>query len=52
MVFQLPSNFIEDPEQLLRRARRRLVPPQRFILNLEPFSEGSSVSSPVQEAMA
>jgi hypothetical protein len=49
--FQLPSNFVEDPEQLLRRTRRRQVPPQRFISNLNPLEEG--VSAPViKEAMA
>lgn len=49
--FQLPSNFVEDPEQLLRRTRHRQVPPQRFISNLNPFEEGSP--APVaEEAMA
>ena len=44
--FQLPGNFIEDPEQLLRNTRRRKVPPQRFISNLNPFQEGGSAPPP------
>jgi len=47
--FQLPLNFVEDPKQLLRRTRRRQVPPQRFISKTEPFVEGSP--APVVEAV-
>jgi len=47
--FQLPSNFVEDPEQLLRRTRRRQVSPQRFISETEPLVEGSP--APVVEAV-
>ena len=47
--FQLPPNFIEDPEQLLRRTRRRQVSPQRFIPETEPLMEGSP--TPVVEAV-
>ena len=46
--FQLPPNFVEDPEQLLRR-RRRQVSPQRFISETEPLVEGSP--APVVEAV-
>ena len=49
--FQLPSNFVEDPEQLLRRLRLRQVPPQRFISNLNSFEEGCSALV-IKEAMA
>ena len=37
----MPPNFIEDPEQLLRRTRCRQVSPQRFISETEPLVEGS-----------
>ena len=47
--FSLPSNFIEDPEKLLKRARRSQVPPQRIISEPEPFVEGSP--APVVEAV-
>ena len=49
--FPLPPNFLDNPEDLLRNTRRRQVPPQRFISDLNPFSEGST-TSPVQAAMA
>ena len=49
--FQLPGNYLEDPEQLLRRSRHRQVPLQRFISNLNPFKEGGS-TPPLKEAMA
>jgi len=39
--FQLPPNFVEDPEQLLRRTRRHQVSPQRFILETELLVEES-----------
>ena len=39
--FQLPSNFVEDPEQrFILRTRCRKVPPQRFISETEPLVEG------------
>jgi len=40
--FQLTSNFVEDPKQLLRRNRHREVPPQRFISETEPLMVGSA----------
>ena len=49
--FQLPSNFIEDPEQLLRRSRRHQVPPQRFISNRNLFEE-EGFALVTKEAMA
>ena len=49
--FHLSSNFIEDPEQLVRRTRRRQVPFQRFILDSDPFKEGGSAPL-LKEAMA
>ena len=49
--FQLPRNYIEDPEQLLRRTRCRQVSPQRFLSNQNPFKEGGS-TPPIKEAMA
>ena len=49
--FHLLSNFIEDHEQLLRRTRRRQVPPQRFISDSDPFKEGGSAPL-LKEAMA
>jgi len=47
--FQLPPNFVEDPEQLLRRTRCHQVSPQRFISQTEPLVEGSP--APVVEAV-
>ena len=47
--FQVPPNFVEDPEQLLRRTRRRQVSPQGFILVTELLVEGSP--APVVEAV-
>jgi len=47
--FQLPPNFVEDPEQLLRRTRRHQISPQRFIPETEPLVEGSP--TPVVEAV-
>jgi len=47
--FQLPPNFVEDPEQLVRRTRHRQVSPQRFISKTEPLVEGSP--APVIEAV-
>jgi hypothetical protein len=44
--FELLENFIEDPEQLLRNTRCHKVPPQRFILNLNPLQEGGSTPPP------
>ena len=49
--FQLSSNFVVDPEQLLRRTRRRQVPPHRFISDLNPLEEGGSTAI-IKEAMA
>ena len=40
--FQSPPNFIRDPQQLLRRTRLHLVPPHRFISNLNLFKKGGS----------
>jgi len=47
--FQLPPNFVEDPEQLLRRTRGRQVSPQRFTSETELLVEGSP--APVVEAV-
>ena len=47
--FQLPPNFIEDHEQLLRRTRHRQVSTQRFISKTKPLVEGSP--TPVVEAV-
>ena len=49
--FYLSSNFIEDPEQLVRRTRRRQVPPQRFISDSDLFKEGG-LAPLLKEAMA
>jgi len=46
--FQVPPNFVEDPEQLLRRTRGRQVSPQKFISETELLMEGSL--APVVEA--
>jgi hypothetical protein len=37
---QLPNNFVEDPEQFLRKTRCRQVPPQRIISDSDSFKEG------------
>jgi len=47
--FQLPPNFVEDPEQLVRRTRRLQVSPQRFILENVSLVEGSP--APIVEAV-
>jgi len=49
--FQLPPNFVEDPEQLLRRTRPHQVSPQRFIPETKPLMEGSPALV-VEEVMA
>jgi len=49
--FQLPPNFIEDPEQLLRRTRRYQVSPQRFISKTKPLVE-ESPTAVVEAVMA
>jgi hypothetical protein len=49
--FQLLSKFVENPEKLPRSSRRHLVPPQKFILDLNPFEEGG-FTPPLKEVMA
>lgn len=49
--FELPSNFAKNPKKLLRSSRCRLVIPQKFILDLDPFKEGGSTPPP-KEAVA
>ena len=34
--FDLPKNFQEDPDAILRRVRSRLVPPQQTLLITDP----------------
>jgi hypothetical protein len=48
--FQLSSNFVENSKKLSRSSRCCIVPPQNFILNLDPFKYGGSTIIP-KEAM-
>ena len=42
--FDLPENFMQTPESLLRRVRPRVVPPQRTLSASEPVISVPSAS--------
>ena len=43
--FDLPENFMQTPESLLRRVRPRVVPPQRTLSASEPIISAPSASN-------
>jgi hypothetical protein len=45
--FDLPPNFTEDPESLLRRARTHFGSPQRVRTEVDPTSFVPSTSTPM-----
>ena len=47
--FELPNNFIENPEILLRRVRPRVVPPQVSLPAVKPVSLAPSTSNSMAE---
>ena len=42
--FDLPQNFTQNPESLLRRVQPRVVPPQRTLSASEPVIQAPSAS--------
>ena len=48
--FSLPTNFVENPEKLMRRVRPRVVPPPLSQLTSEPASQApSTITEPMAE---
>ena len=48
--FSLPTNFIENPEKLVRRVRPRIVPPQLSLSTSEPaFQAPATTTEPMAE---
>ena len=48
--FSLPTNFVENPEKLVRRARPRVVPPPISQSTSEPaFQPPSTITEPMAE---
>src|SRR6185312_14553161 len=47
--FSLPTNFIENPEKLVRRVRPRVVPPPISQSTSEPASQAPSITKPMAE---
>jgi hypothetical protein len=45
--FDLPLNFTEDPESLVRRARTHFSSPQRVRTDVDPTSVVPSTSTPM-----
>ena len=46
----LPTNFVENPEKLVRRARPRVVPPQLLLSTSEPaFQAPATTNEPMAE---
>jgi len=43
--FDLPQNFTQNPESLLRRVQSHVVPPQHTLLALEPVISAPSTSN-------
>ena len=37
--FSLPTNFVENPEKLVRRTQPRVIPPLAILLAQEPIQE-------------
>ena len=48
--FSLPTNFVEDPEKLVRRVRPRVVPPPLLQSTSKPaFQAPSTITEPMAE---
>ena len=48
--FSLPTNFIENPEKLMRRIRPRVIPPQLLLSTSEPaFQAPATTTEPLAE---
>ena len=48
--FSLPTNFVENPEKLVRRVRPRVVPPQLYLSTSEPaFQAPATTTEPMAE---
>ena len=47
--FSLPTNFVENPEKLVRRVRPRVIPPPLSQTTSEPASQAPSI---ITEPMA
>ena len=48
--FSLPTNFVENPEKLVRRAQPRVVPPQLLLSTSEPaFLAPATTTEPMAE---
>ena len=48
--FSLPTNFIENPEKLVRRVQPRVVPPQLSLSTSEPaFLAPATTTKPMAE---
>jgi len=48
--FSLPTNFVENPEKLVRRVRPRIVPPQLLLSTSEPaFHAPATTTEPMAE---
>ena len=48
--FSLLTNFVENPEKLVRRVRPRIVPPQFLLLTSEPaFQAPATTTEPMAE---
>ena len=48
--FSLPTNFVENPEKLVRRVRSRVVPPLLSRSTSEPASQApSTITEPMAE---
>jgi len=48
--FSLPTNFVENPEKLVRRVRPRVIPPQLSLSPSEPaFQAPATTTKPMAE---
>ena len=48
--FSLPTNFVENPEKLVRRVRPRVIPPPLSQTTSEPASQApSTITEPMAE---
>ena len=48
--FSLPTNFVENPEKLVRKVRPRVVPPQISLSTSEPaFRAPATITEPMAE---
>jgi hypothetical protein len=47
--FSLPTNFVENPEKLVRRVRPHVIPPQIVLSATEPVVQAPSAPKPMAE---